>query len=159
MCKHRKFWGKIGFLRRILLKRACGDVQFLSFSNDKLNSATEDIPSLRKLKEFHKRTCVPHNKTKLKSIHSDPPSFPAKINFVSVAKFNLKYNQKSIYLLPLFRYSCVIHGVQRLPQILAHHNCAVNCQFQIAQIRVDSFDDPLHPINFLSDGIKIQFKI
>lgn len=54
------------------------------------------------------------------------------------------------HLLPTLWNSRIIHRIQRVSQVLRHHNCAINRQLQVAQICVNSFYDTLHSVDFLS---------
>lgn len=69
-----------------------------------------------------------------------------------------KTSETHNYLLPTLRDASVVHGVQRLAQILAHHDRAIDRKLQIAQIVVHRVDDTLHTIDFLSN-VKADVKV
>lgn len=60
---------------------------------------------------------------------------------------------QSTNLLPSLRNTSIVHRIQRIPQVLRHHNRSINCELQVIQVRVNCFDDSLHSIDFLPANV------
>lgn len=94
--------------------------------------------------------CQCHNKNHIVSLidkYKNDRSYKNKRLLVPVGHFKIP---DFTDLLPACGNARVVHAIQGVPQVLAHDDGAVDGQLEVRQGVSDQNDDPLHPIDLLT---------